>query len=109
MSKEYSYLQATPYQTDMSVANISEIYYDLGEIIALSFDNRIDKRAIRKNIKAIKELNNSSGEMAEDVSMILEEVEQATSSKHFPAQTIYKLSCIRNSLYKTMLQKESVA
>lgn len=109
MNKEYSYLYATPYQTDMSVANISEIYYDLGEIMALSFDRRIDKRAIRKNIKAIEGLNTNSDEMAKDIKLLLEEVEEATSSKYFPAQLIYKLSCTRGRLYQTMLQKESAA
>ena len=109
MNKEYSYLYATPYQTDMSVANISDIYYNLGEIMALSFDRRIDKRAIRKDIKAIKKLNIGSDEIAKDVELLLEEVEQAISSKYFPAPLIYKLSCIRGRLYQTMLQKESVA
>ena len=104
MSKEYSYLNAKPYDTNMAVPDISEIYYSFGEIMALSFN----KKAIKENIKAIT-TRPASGEMAEDISTLLDEVEQATSSKNFPASLIYNMSCVRRRMYLTMLDKESVA
>lgn len=108
MSKEYSYLNAKPYDTNMAVPDISEIYYSFGEIMALSFDKKISKKAIKENIKAIN-TRPASGEMAEDISTLLDEVEQAISSKNFPASLIYNMSCVRRRMYLTMLDKESVA
>lgn len=108
MSKEYSYINAKPYDTNMVITDISEIYYSFGEIMALSFDKRFNKKAIKENIKAIT-ARPASGEMAEDISTLLDGVEQATSSKNFPASLIYNISCVRRRMYLTMLDKESVA
>lgn len=108
MSKEYSYINAKPYDTNMVITDISEIYYSFGEIMALSFDKRLNKKAIKENIKAIT-TRPASGEMAEDISTLLDGVEQATSSKNFPASLIYNISCVRRRMYLTMLDKESVA
>ena len=33
MSKEYSYINAKPYDTNMVITDISEIYYSFGEIM----------------------------------------------------------------------------
>ena len=47
--------------------------------------------------------------MVEDISTLLDGVEQATSSKNFPASLIYNISCVRRRMYLTMLDKENVA